>query len=72
MKFSVGDKVQRIWSGPPGVWIVTGIIRVPPARWDPEGAEQISYQLVTARSYWGSNSIVPEDELKPAEIGCAS
>ena len=66
MRFSVGDRVQRIWNGPPGVWIVMGIIRIPPGRWDTEGTEQISYQLVTERPYWRSNSIVPEDELKNA------
>ncbi|MAF24012.1 hypothetical protein CL634_00285 [bacterium] len=66
MEFKIGDKVQRIWGGPPSVWIVTGVIRVPPARWDHEGTEQISYQLISSRPYHQSNSIVPEEELKHA------
>lgn len=64
MNFWIGDKVQRIWNGPPTVWTVMGIIRVPPPRWDTEGTEQISYQLLNCRGDY--QAIVPDEELKYA------
>ncbi len=65
-RFQVGDLVQRIWNGPGSVYTVQGIIRIPPARWDTEGTEQIAYQIVTTRGYWDSNAVVNEEDLKLA------
>ena len=65
-RFQVGDRVQRVWNGPGSVYVVQGIIRIPPARWDTEGTEQIAYQIATTRGYWDSQAVVNEENLKVA------
>ena len=62
-RFQVGDRVQRNWSGPGTVYVVRGIIRIPPARWDTEGTEQIAYQLSTNFRYGNTQAVVNEEEL---------
>ncbi len=65
MRFLVGDRVQH--SSPtatPVVGIVQSIIRVPPARWDTEGMEQISHQVLfpTIRT----QAVISENNLRIA------
>jgi hypothetical protein len=62
-RFLVGDRVQRNWSGPGTVYIVQGIVRIPPARWDTEGTEQIAYQIATNFRYGNTQAVVNEEEL---------
>ena len=62
-RFLVGDRVQRNWSGPGTVYVVQGIIRIPPARWDTEGTEQIAYQIATNFRYGNIQAVVNEEEL---------
>ena len=62
-RFLVGDRVQRNWSGPGTVYVVQGIIRIPPARWDTEGTEQIAYQIATNFGHTNSQAVVNEAEL---------
>ena len=64
MRYAVGDRVQRIWSGPPTVWRITGVIKVPPPRWEPDGTVQISYEVITDVPYYKTCAVVPESELK--------
>ena len=62
-RFLVGDRVQRNWSGPGTVYVVHGIIRIPPARWDTEGTEQIAYQIATNFRHTNTQAVVNEAEL---------
>jgi len=62
-RFLVGDRVQRVWSGPGTVYVVQGIVRIPPARHDPDGTEQIAYQIATNFQYGNTQAVVNEEEL---------
>ena len=62
-RFQVGDRVQRNWSGPGTVFVVQGIVRIPPARWDTEGTEQIAYQIATNFRHTNIQAVVNEEEL---------
>jgi hypothetical protein len=62
-RFQVGDLVQRIWNGPGSVFAVQGVIRIPPARWDTEGTEQIAYQIATNFRHTNSQAVVNEAGL---------
>ena len=64
MRFSVGDRVQIIWNGPPSVWKVWNVITTPPPRWNPEGQEQISYCLMKDSDKYPGTIDIPEEELK--------
>ena len=61
--FQVGDRVQRNWSGPGTVYVVQGIVRIPPARHDPDGTEQIAYQIATNFRHTNTQAVVNEEEL---------
>ena len=62
--FQVGDRVQRFGTTAPGtVYVVQGIIRIPPARWDTEGTEQIAYQIATNFRHTNSQAVVNEAGL---------
>ena len=77
MQFSVGDRVQIIWNGPPTVWKIWNVIKTPPPRWAREPfpaadgktiavphPDQISYCLMKDSDKYPGTIDIPEEKLK--------